>query len=343
MDSAEQKMVKFSKEMANYYMILTCFRYIFLIMALASNLVVCMAMVKTKDHRKTLSKFFIFQLAVVDVAFRILECYELISERVTDGALGLTHCKIIVFVQYICAAVIFSLLAGIALDRSKNIIYPLQSFKTRSYNHRKKALLLIWLCSIAVSAGFLLTATSVRFSRRFGAAGNRNSSISRVKTNVSGGEFLFQSPKSFCIAGPPNSLETQISFMSYFLCGFFIPFCIMAICYSRVFYFLKDRGKKSILNQSVIKSKWKTVIILMLLVLNFLVSWGPIMTLELFASFISLEKETREWLRPPAEVICLSSSILNPIIYAFADASFRKQTVSLLTCKRRISCLKSNL
>ena len=172
-------------------MILTCFRYIFLIMALASNLVVCMAMVKTKDHRKTLSKFFIFQLAVVDVAFRILECYELISERVTDGALGLTHCKIIVFVQYICAAVIFSLLAGIALDRSKNIIYPLQSFKTRSYNHRKKALLLIWLCSIAVSAGFLLTATSVRFSRRFGAEGNRNSSISGVKTNVSGGEFLF--------------------------------------------------------------------------------------------------------------------------------------------------------
>ena len=218
MDSAEQKMIKFFKEMANYYMILTCFRYIFLIMALASNLVVCLAMVKTKDHRKTLSKFFIFQLAVVDVAFRILECYELISERLTDGALGLTHCRITVFVQYICAAVIFSLLAGIALDRSKNIIYPLRSFKNRSYNRRKRALFLIWLYAIAVSAGFFLTSTSVRFSHLFGAAGNRNSSISRVNMNASGGELLFQSPKSFCTAGPPNSLQNhscRISFVDF--------------------------------------------------------------------------------------------------------------------------------
>lgn len=199
-------------------MILTCFRYIFLIMALASNLVVCLAMVKTKDHRKTLSKFFIFQLAVVDVAFRILECYELISERLTDGALGLTHCRITVFVQYICAAVIFSLLAGIALDRSKNIIYPLRSFKNRSYNRRKRALFLIWLYAIAVSAGFFLTSTSVRFSHLFGAAGNRNSSISRVNMNASGGELLFQSPKSFCTAGPPNSLQNhscRISFVDF--------------------------------------------------------------------------------------------------------------------------------
>lgn len=55
---------------------------------------------------------------------------------------------------------------------------------------------------------------------------------------------------------------------------------------------------------------------LLLLVLSFPVSWGSITILDLLASFKFLDSDTKQWLRPAAEVLYQSSSILNPFIYA---------------------------
>ena len=133
--------------------VLNWLRYIFLVIAIASSLLVCFVMTKTKDHRKTLSKF-IFNLAITDILFRILEIYELIIERVTNRV-PFFHCKITVFCQYICAVVLFTLLAGIAVDRSENIIYLLQSFKHRSNFHGKRIVASIWLYAVTISAAFV--------------------------------------------------------------------------------------------------------------------------------------------------------------------------------------------
>lgn len=48
----------------------------------------------------------------------------------------------------------------------------------------------------------------------------------------------FRSPRAHCVAGRRVSFESQILFMIYFFCGFFIPLYTMVICYSKVFYFL---------------------------------------------------------------------------------------------------------
>ena len=338
MDNGLQKFKKFSKEMKTYHNILGWFRNILLIAAFGSNLVVCTVMMKTKDHRKTLSKFFIFHLAITDIAFRILECYELITEKVNNGVLSSLHCKIIVFFQYVCAAVLFSLLSGIALDRSKNIIYPLQSLRRKTCNHGMRTVFLIWLYAITISATFFYSATSMRFTSHFNAIRSNSTHGISDDTHQFSDTLTFRSPRTHCLVGQSASLRSQISFTIYFCCGFFVPLCIMGSCYSRVFYFLTNRARHSVLNRSVIKSKWKTVFILMLLVLSFLVSWAPIMMLDLIASFVRLGKGVEQKLRPVAEVLCLSSSILNPFIYAFGNASFRKQAVSLFFCKRKLAC-----
>ncbi|KAJ7378100.1 hypothetical protein OS493_024764 [Desmophyllum pertusum] len=222
-------------------------------------------MTKKKDHRKTLSKFFIFHLALADIVFRILGIHELIAKRVSHGVLSLSHCKIIVLFQYTCEAVLFVLLAGIALDRSINIIRPLQSFKNSRYSgycHRKRNVALIWIYALSISAAFIYSATTRRFTRQFSRPGN--SSIPNITNNSSElpEHLTYTSPRVHCVAGPRAALRSQIAFTIYFVCGFFLPLCIMIICYTKVFNFLSNRAKHSMLNHSVVRSKMKTVSIL---------------------------------------------------------------------------------
>lgn len=328
---------KFSKDVATFYGVLNVFRYIFLTAGIASNLLVCCVMTKKKDQRKTLSKFFIFHLAIADIVFRILGIYEMITQKVSDGAISRFHCKIIVFFQYTCEAVLFALLAGIAVDRSKNIIHALKSFKNR-FCHRKKAVILIWIYALSISACFIYSAKSKRFTRYFKRM--ENSSTDDITNNSE--VLTFKFPRAHCIAGSHESSRSQIAFTIYFICGFFVPLCIMIICYTRVFYFLSNRAKHSMLNRSVLRSKFKTLFILLLLVFSFLLSWGPITLLDLIESFIHLGKDGGQWLRSIAETLCYSSSILNPVIYAFGNKSFRKEAISLLFCNRRPKCFFTN-
>lgn len=342
MDSELRNFTKFSKDMAIFHIVLNVFRIIFLTAGLASNLLVCFVMTKKKDHRKTLSKFFIFHLALADIVFRILGIHELIAKRVSHGVLSLSHCKIIVLFQYTCEAVLFVLLAGIALDRSKNIIHPLQSFKNSRYCHRKRTVALIWIYALSISAAFIYSATTRRFTRQFNRT--RNSSAHNITNNSSElpEHLTYTSPRVHCVAGPRAALRSQIAFTIYFVCGFFLPLCIMIICYTKVFNFLSNRAKHSMLNRSVVRSKMKTVSILLLLVFSFLFSWGPITVLDLIVSFMFLGKDAEHWLRPIAEGLCYSSSILNPVIYAFGNEAFRKEASSLLFCNRKPKCLLAN-
>ena len=342
MEIPRQELRKLSEDLDLYYRVLNSFRCIFLITALASNLAVCFVMIKTKGHQRTLSKFFIFHLAITDILFRILATYELITERATStgGLLFPIHCKIVVFFQYLCAAVLFCLLAGIAVDRSKIIIYPLQSLKRRNSHRGKRVVTLIWMYAFSVSAAFLYSATEITLTRQFDVpTENISQAISANNTDGSIETLSLASSKTHCVAGPRASSRTQISFTIYFICGFAIPLFTMAICYIRVFSFLRYRARNRILNQSVFRSKRKTVLILLLLVLGFLVSWGPILVLELLGSFrVDLVKDTELWFRPLAEILSLSSSLFNPFIYAFGNPWFRKQAISLLSCKRKHSC-----
>lgn len=317
--------------MEKFYRVLYVFRQIFLIIGMISNLLVCFVMMKKKDQRKTLSKFFIFHLALADIVFRILGIYEITTQKLSgDGSISQSHCKIIVFLQYTCEAVLFALLAGIAVDRSKNIIQPLKSFKHK-YCHKKKTVVLMWIYALSISAGFCFCATNKRFKRHFRKTENISTDDIMNATSV----LTFKSPRVHCIAGPHESSESQIAFTIYFVCGFLVPLCIMISCYTNVFYFLSNRAKRSILNRSVLRSKFRTLFILVLLVFSFLFSWGPITLLDLIESFVHLGKDVGQWLRPIAETLCYSSSILNPVIYSFGNKSFRREAISLLLCNRR--------
>lgn len=319
---------------------LNVFRNILLIAGTISNLLVCTIMIKKKDQRKTLSKFFILNLALTDLVFRILGIYKKIVEQVKDGAISPPHCKVVVFFQYTCETVLFALLAGIAMDRGKNIIHPLQSLKSR-YCHRMKAIILIWVYAVSISASFIYSATSRPLTRQFKGSGNNSKTDNITNTKTLNPTLTFRSHRAHCIPGPHGSSRSQIAFSVYFVCGFLVPLCIMIISYSRVFCFLSNRAKHSMLNRSVVKSKFKTLFILVMLVLSFVISWAPITVLDLIQSYLHPpEQDIRVWLRPITECLCYSSSILNPVFYAFANESFRKEAISLILCNRKFKCFR---
>lgn len=213
------------------------FSHMFLITGLASNFIICFVVVKM-EGRKTLSKLFIFHLALTDIVSRLTSIYGRIIKTIACGAPSPLNCNVIVFWQYVCGAVLFSLSAGIALDRSKNIIKPLESFKNR-YCHREKTVALIWRCAIVISATFIYTAKSVRFTRKFNL--REGNSIRGIPRNTD----ELTSPRKHCDAGPPSSVKRQISLMVLrFLGRFFIPLCIMTACnIYLVFFFLSSRAK----------------------------------------------------------------------------------------------------
>ena len=332
-DNELKKFTKFSTDMSTLYAVLKVVRILFWTAGTASNLLICFVMMKNKDNRKTLSKLFIFHLALTDIVFRLLGFHEIIALKANDGSLSSSRCKVMVFLQYTCEAVLFALLAGIALDRSKSIIHPLQSLKNRNC-HRKRAVVLIWIYAFTISAAFLCSATSSQFIRHF------NRMVSRsAQEHTRNNTLTFKSPRAHCVAGPRTLLRSQVAFTIYFVCGFFIPLCTMIICYTRVIYFLSNREKHLMLNRSVVRSKLKTVFILILMVFSFVLSWGPITVVDLLVSYNCLGKDTEFWLRPVSEGLCFTSSILNPVIYAFGNEAFRKEASSLLLCHRKHHCL----
>ena len=80
-------------------------------------------------------------------------------------------------------------------------------------------------------------------------------------------------------------------------------------------------------NSSCAKAKLKATRMLVLVVFSFLISWGPIMILDIFESYPTKKgKSTYEKLPLRPLFVCISqtSSIFYPFIYAFCDANFRK-------------------
>ena len=67
---------------------------------------------------------------------------------------------------------------------------------------------------------------------------------------------------------------------------------------------------------------------------SFLISWGPIMILDMYASYSikRLGVFHKFPLRPLFDCVSQTSSILNPFIYAFGDANFKR---GLYLCFRR--------
>ena len=335
--------IKFKRELDNYRKNLYGTSLVLLALGAAENIVVCLVLLKvSKSGRATqpnakLSNFPLLQLAITDLVFRALNVLRKTFENFWE--ISPEHCKTVIFTQFTCAAVTFELLSGIALDRYIHIIFPLRSLGLKP--RKCLTMLLIWVYAMLICSGFIPSATvSVNiFNFRY----KERPFLNLTQNNVSRWRDI-----RHCTPGSVGSLERQIAFTTYFLLAFVVPLVCIIFSYTKITCFLWNKAKASNhVHRNIARAKLRAVRTCVFVVLSFIISWGPIMILDIITSYHSYHVHRRKKasgnlpLRPLFDCFSLTSSIFNPIIYAFCDASFRRN-LRLLFCSRKTTRFEVN-
>ena len=246
------------------------------------------------------------------------------------------YCKTAIFSQFTCAAVTFVLLSGIAIDRYINILFPLRSLSIKT---RKCLIMLsIWGYAVLICSGFIPSATVSANLFNFHNKKRQLFHLYLNSTKNNASRWNYKEPRKHCIPGSLGSLERQIAFTVFFLFAFVVPLLCITFSYSKVTVFLWRKTKENnCLNRNIAKAKLRAVRMFTLVVVSFLISWGPVMIIDMFASYSFKKRRLRISkfpLRPLLDCISQTSSIFNPIIYAFGDSNFRRN-LRLLFCGRK--------
>ena len=333
---------KFNQELNTYYKTLSKMSTAFLALGAVENILVCIVLFKASKVRTTqsgskLSKFFILQLAITDLVFRAVHCFH----RETAKRMEITseQCKMTIFSVFTCAAVTFVLLSAIAIDRYVHILFPIRSLgiKTR----KSFVMLLIWIYALTICSGFIGSATV--YHKPFNFHRRRRLLPQARLLNLNSTSSL--ESRTHCMPGVSGSLERRAAFTVYFLFAFVVPLLCIIFSYTKITVFLWKKTKQTnIINRSMAKAKLRATQMFALVVFSFVLSWGPIMILDMIASYpFRPGKITfKEFpLRPLFDCFSQTSSILNPIIYAFGDTHFRR-SLGLLLRVRKMAGVKIN-
>ena len=317
----------FRRDQEIYFSTLFSISCAFVAVGAVENIIVCCVLVTGKIGRSPtkLSNFFILHLSITDLVFRSITFLRRTKHRENLDSSSPVHCQLVIFSQFTCAAVTFVLLTGIAIDRYVHILFPLRALtiKTRKYF----IVIFIWFYALVICSGFIVSASlssRINLHAQKHLLSNSSSNLTSNDTAVSSDSNPFH---RHCTPGKPDSLERKVSFTVYFVFAFVVPLIVITFAYTKITVFLWKRTKTNNNINSSCKTKLKATQMLVLVVLSFLISWGPIMILDIFASYptkrgrITYEKLP---LRPLFDCISQTSSIFYPFIYAFCDANFRK-------------------
>ena len=281
------------------------FDFVFLALGLASNLFVLFIMTRRKLIKKNISNFYIFHLALTEVLYRIaLIVLKIFNSTVESDLISNADCKAMTFWPNVTCAVVFVLLAGIALDRKNHIINPLKNLAL--VKRRSTRIVFIWFFSVAVS-----------FPLIFGA------NLSPKQKNATQVNSSYSHASAFTCLLPRGTLLSKISFTIYFLFAFIVPLSIITTSYCKIFLYLRKRAAKQNISSCYVRSKCKALRMLVLVVVGVLLSWGPIMSSD-FARIYEARFKVRDIsFKQLTMSISLTSSVIHPVLYSFGNANFR--------------------
>ena len=174
---------------------------------------------------------------------------------------------------------------------------------------------LVWLYAIIVSIP--------------GVVSVRSTSISELP-EAEGMDCKTCSDKRIC--DMPQNIIGQVSTTSYFVFAFLFPLTSIFVLYTRIVLVLHRRRNNGMMHKVAARSKSKAVRMLVLAVIGYALSLGPGALLAMLRSYGNLsntsfyQKFAVSWM---VEIVQLTSSLGNPIIYAYYNVDFRKELAKL--------------
>ena len=304
---------------------------ILIICGIFENAMTCWILVRKKKYFRSFANFHLLNLAITDIIFRILAIPDLLEDQLI--ARSDFTCKIGEFCRYATLAVTFAVLAGLAFDRYIHIVHPFRA-RTVTWKLSRNVIVLSWTYSLLCSAPFLY---SIKFE---------------VEVDD---ETLEKIASCYDIPGLPS----RISWSAFLLFSFIIPLVFMAVVYGKVVSVLWSRARRKVINKHTKRTKMLAVKMMVIVVLTYLVTWGPKLVMKTMEVF-NFEKDTFEEVESGDEeegeldnyllmsvleatfaALSLASSILNPLIFGYYNGSFRGEMKNIFWRIKRAKCFKT--
>ncbi|XP_018326607.1 neuropeptide SIFamide receptor-like [Agrilus planipennis] len=276
------------------------------------------AVVFRSPRMRTVTNFFIVNLAVADILV-IIFCLPatLMSNIFVPWVLGWLMCKTVPYIQGVSvAASVYSLIA-VSLDRFLAIWWPLRCQITK--RRARLMILLIW---------FIALTTTIPWAIFFDLV-----VIFRDAPEV-----------QLCVEVWPDSMNGALYFLiANMVFCYILPMILITMCYVLIWIKVWNRNiptdtKDAQMERMQQKSKVKVVKMLVAVVILFVLSWLPLYVIfariKLGGTIEPWEEEILPIATPIAQWLGASNSCINPILYAYFNKKFRKGFVAIIKSRK---------
>lgn len=318
-------LIRSYKEARTRFPAILSINLIIILLGVIVNAVISYVMVREKRYKRNRSNFFITHLSLLELVYRLLVFPVMISLEIPSSEPSTFQCKAKSFFSETCASAIFLSLVAIAMDRHQNIIQPLETLKSE----RKPVLLvcLVWMLAAVVSCPLVISMKSLSLGEIPEARGMSSINVAKKK-----------------LCDIPQSSLGQWSTTLYFVLAFLVPLAVIFAVYTKIAVFLRQRSQNGMMNKLAARSKSKAVRMLTITVIAYVLSLGPAVVLNMLRSYGAFNETSFDvmllvsWV---VELATYTSSLGNPVIYAYYNGDFRKELRRLL-CKRKSKYLVSS-
>ena len=299
---------------------------IVVVLGCIGNSLVLLVVLKNGDYRRNTTSLFILNLAVADVLFLVF-CvpFHAVIYSSGDWPFGEFMCKFVHLIQY--ASMVASILTLIimALDRFLAVGYPLETKHLRTPGMALASALVIWLVSVFVALPWPILYT-VRVYRNIGPE-----------------------PVAICADDWGGAVRNRATYyLVLFIIGYVIPLVAIFVLSSlmiRQLWLIREpsdaigrrcgRGH----NQRL-RVKRKVTRLVIVVVSVFCFCWLPSHVVWLWTNYSPATwRHTYAfyYFRIGAHALSYANSSMNPVIYAFLSANFRKGFARALHCHSEVS------
>ncbi|KAJ8286059.1 hypothetical protein GJAV_G00034100 [Gymnothorax javanicus] len=236
--------------------------------------------------KKSVNTTWYLSLAVSDFIFCACLPFTIVQLATSDWPFGLIMCKFTSFVMFLNMFSSIFLLVIISVDRCVTVVFPVWSQNKRTVKLASVLVVLAWATSVV----FSLPAVVFR-------------------------ELKTDDGKNVCFTNYGRSYRAVV--FSRFVCGFLIPFTVITMCYTIIFFRL--------MRNHMAKSS-KPFKVMSALIVTFFICWLPYHTftlMELNHHHHNLEVVKTGLL--VGSTLAFANSFLNPILYVFMGNDFKQK------------------
>ncbi|XP_047360234.1 neuropeptide SIFamide receptor-like [Vespa velutina] len=276
------------------------------------------AVVYRSPRMRTVTNFFIVNLAVADVLV-IVFCLPatLMSNIFVPWILGWFMCKAVAYIQGVSVAASVYSLVAVSLDRFLAIWWPLKCQITK--RRARMMIVVIWFIALTITSPWLVYFNLVSI-------------------------YDDDPDLRLCLETWPRPEDGSLFFLigNLTLC-YVLPMILISLCYILIWIKVWRRHiptdtKDAQMERIQQKSKVKVVKMLVVVVILFVLSWLPLYVIfaviKLGGDVAGQEDEILPIATPIAQWLGASNSCINPILYAFFNKKYRRGFVAILKSGR---------